>query len=188
MISYNFLNALSQLTTFSMTYCNWLLLYALLQKIVPLILFQFTTFIWTIGYNNFWFHCCKWKNCMQQWHLQLFPVLWQLLIYIGTIAINYFSMPYFNSQLLYESLLFTAFVCTIVNSKLFMHYYNSRHLLYVLLQLKMLLQQYCNWQLFIHYHDYWLLYALLQLTNLVCTVVIDNLFMHYCNWQLLYAI
>ena len=68
----------------------------------------------------------------------------QVLIYNGTIAINYFCMPYFNLQLLYASLLFTAFVCAIVNGKLFMHYYNSRPLLYVLLQLKMLFQQYYN--------------------------------------------
>ena len=35
---------------FCMTYCNWLLLYGLLQKIAPQVLFQFTTFVCTIGY------------------------------------------------------------------------------------------------------------------------------------------
>ena len=47
---------------------------------------------------------------MQQWHLQLFQVLWQLLIYIWTITIKYFCMPYFKSQLLYTPLLMRAFV------------------------------------------------------------------------------
>ena len=180
-----------------MHYHNWQLYCALLQLITFIWNIAKNGFVSTIPIHNFCMHSwmvllfaslLQTKNCMQQWHLQLFKVLWQLLIHICTVAINYFCRPYFKSQLLYASLLFTAFVCAIVNSKLFMHYYISRHFLYLLLQLKMLMQQYSNWQLFIHCHDYWLLCALLQLTNLVCTIVIDNFFMHYCNWQLLYAI
>ena len=129
---------------FSIYFVHNIIIYKFLNA-----LSQQTTFAWPITIDYSYMHCCKkmfrknysihnlcmhyWilqllasllqtKHCMQQWHLQLFQVLWQLLIYIGTIAINYFCMPYFNSQLLYASLLFTAFVCAIVNTKLFMQF------------------------------------------------------------------
>ena len=99
-------------------------------------------------------YCYNWKHLQRNYSRQLtYHASLQFLVIVCTIAIDKFSMRYFNS-------------------KFFMHNFNSRQLLYVLLQLKMFLQNYCNRQLSIHYYDYWLLYALLQLTNIVCTIVI----------------
>ena len=138
-----------------MTYCNWSLLFALLQEFISWVLFQFTTFVCTVVYYNFWLHSCKLQivcnggicNFFKCYDKCLFMLaLLQLSTFVSTIAINNCCMPYFNSQLLCTPLLLKAFICAIVNSKFFIHYYNSRQLLYVLLELKMLSQQYCSRQ------------------------------------------
>ena len=135
---------ISWITNFSIHYHNRQLLYGPLQLI--------NCSVSTIPIQNF---CMRYwilqllpsllqmKNCMQQWHPQLFQCYGNCWFILALLQLTTFVCP-------------ISIVCAIVNSKLFMQYYNSRHHLYVLLQLKMLLQQYCNWQLFIHYHDYWL--------------------------------
>ena len=114
---------------------------------------------------------------MQWCYLQLLLSLLQLIIYIGTITINYFictlayvnfCMHPFNKQLRYALFRLTTYIGLLqlpafVMGNFCMSYCNSIQLLYVLLQLKTSFA------------------ALFPIDNLSCKITIINFCMNYCN-------